>query len=39
MFVVFGGNYDFVLVLNESKVLFKYLNSYVIVSIYGEISE
>lgn len=34
-----GGNHDSVSVLNESKALLKYLNSHVIASTYGEISE
>ena len=37
--VVLGGNHDSVSVLNESKALLKYLNSHVIASTYGEISE
>ena len=37
--VVLGGNHDSVSVLNESKALLKYLNSHVIASTYGELSE
>jgi len=37
--VVLGGNHDSVSVLNESKALLKYLNSHVIASTYGEISD
>ena len=34
-----GGNHDSVSVLNESKALLKYLNSHVIASTYGDLSE
>lgn len=37
--VVLGGNHDSVSVLNESKALLKYLNSHVIASTYGDLSE
>ena len=37
--VVLGGNHDSVSVLNESKALLKYLNSHVIASTFGELSE
>lgn len=37
--MVLGGNHDSVSVLNESKALLKYLNSHVIASTYGELSE
>jgi exonuclease SbcD len=37
--VVLGGNHDSVSVLNENKALLKYLNSHVIASTYGELSE
>ena len=37
--VVLGGNHDSVSVLNESKALLKYLNSHVISSTYGDLSE
>ncbi|BFT29348.1 exonuclease subunit SbcD [Alteromonas sp. D210916BOD_24] len=37
--VVLGGNHDSVSVLNESKALLKYLNSHVIASTYGDITE
>ena len=35
--VVLGGNHDSVSVLNESKALLQYLNSYVVPSTYGDI--
>ena len=34
-----GGNHDSVSVLNESKALLKYLDSHVIASTYGDLSE
>lgn len=37
--VVLGGNHDSVSVLNESKALLKYLNSHLVASTYGELSE
>ncbi len=37
--VVLGGNHDSVSVLNESKALLKHLNSHVIASTYGDLSE